>query len=283
MPLAGRHPSANPGGYERAHGAYNCSVRILRRFSHPFVCWPKGVNIPLRDDGTMGRDTFDCEDHVSVTVAGECAGIFQCSNGSITPCQAIRLAKGERRAQRCTCTGDPNAEKLSVRVNRNCTNATAEELTRLPRHFKLGQLAGNTTLLQRDRRSSRMIWIFWAQGWDVAKLPRIVNACAWSWQRTNPHWHVHRISAANLHRYRVDEALATYTVLPHVHHFAFSDILRTELLGLYGGLWVDATAYCTTPIESWIPASVLHASHRANSNTGGGFFSIRYTVNGPDE
>ena len=117
-----------------------------------------------------------------------------------TTCKAHRLPHGERRAQRCICTGDPAAEKLSVRVNRNCTEGTAEELDRLPRHDNPAQLVDGSSLWQREqRRASRTIWIFWAQGWDAATLPPIVNACAWSWQRTNPHWHVHRISSTNLH------------------------------------------------------------------------------------
>ena len=68
-----------------AGGGSNCSVQIVRRFSHPFVCWPKG-DAPEHGDPSLTRDTFYCEDDSSVTVTGECWGLFLCGNGATTEC-----------------------------------------------------------------------------------------------------------------------------------------------------------------------------------------------------
>jgi hypothetical protein len=47
-------------------------------------------------------------------------------------------------------------------------------------------------------------------------------------------------------------------------------------VGVYGGLWVDATIFCIQPIDVWM-APVL------NGSTEGGFFGVRYTPNGDNE
>ena len=156
---------------------------------------------------------------------------------------------------------------LSARVNRSCREATVEDLSELP----TGDSGDFSEEMQRRRRSpSRTIWIWWGQGWDSSDMPKLVNACALSWERENPGWRVRRLSALDLTsaegRQRLpglNESLSSYTVLPGMAHFAFSDILRTELLGLYGGLWVDATVYCVAPIERWIPRSVIGSRERA--------------------
>ena len=126
---------------------------------------------------------------------------------------------------------------LSARVNRSCVEATADEIHALPKSGADGE----------DSSPSRTIWIWWAQGWSASpELPKLVNACATSWVRSNPDWRVRRLSRADLllptaGRGRdallpgLNASLMNYTVLPSVNHFAFSDILRTELLGLYGG------------------------------------------------
>ena len=52
-----------------------------------------------------------------------------------------------------------------------------------------------------------------------------------------------------------------------------------ELLGRFGGLWVDATLFAISPIEAWLSA-VLSDDPAAH---GSGFFSVRYPVDGPDQ
>jgi hypothetical protein len=153
---------------------------------------------------------------------------------------------------------------LSARVNRSCTAASDEEMGALP------TLAGRA-------RHSRTIWIWWGQGWNDTNVPKLVHACAHSWAVRNPGFEVRRLSVYNLSSYaELADALRTYVALPATDHFAFSDILRTELLGIYGGLWVDATTFCLAPIATWIPASILDDGSPP-------FFGVRYPHNGEGE
>ena len=84
-PISGHTHYTGPATRAGAGGGSNCSVQIVRRFSHPFVCWPKG-DTPEHDDPSLTRDTFYCEDDSSVTVTGECWGLFLCGNGATTEC-----------------------------------------------------------------------------------------------------------------------------------------------------------------------------------------------------
>ena len=84
-PISGHTHYTGPATRAGAGGGSNCSVQIVRRFSHPFVCWPKG-DTPEHDDPSLTRDTFYCEDDSSVTVTGECWGLFLCGNGATAEC-----------------------------------------------------------------------------------------------------------------------------------------------------------------------------------------------------
>ena len=63
----------------------HCSARILRRTSHPSVCWPLGVNHGVKQND-VNRDTFGCDDNASVLVSGGCSGTFHCGNGGTVAC-----------------------------------------------------------------------------------------------------------------------------------------------------------------------------------------------------
>ena len=100
----------------------------------------------------------------------------------------------------------------------------------------------------------RIVWLFWAQGWALA--PPIVKACARSWRRHNPRWEVRRISLSNVSTLGVSPLHARYAHVPLNNTSQYSDIVRTELLRRFGGLWADATLYCAQPIESWMPLTL---------------------------
>ena len=129
----------------------------------------------------------------------------------------------------------------------------------------------------------RVIWIFWAQGWD--KAPSLARACSASWARVNPTWQVRRLSLDDLSSLGVVPLNSTtasvngYRYRPRLLSPHYSDLVRVELLHLYGGLWVDATVFCVLPIESWLPIA------RPDDASAGGvgsvdpwraFFGVRY-------
>jgi hypothetical protein len=93
----------------------------------------------------------------------------------------------------------------------------------------------------------RRIWLYWGQGWDAA--PDICRLCLDSWRRWNPR---HEIRA-------LDGAGAEALVGPFgFDRSAFpervrSNLLRLRLLSRFGGVWADATLFCTAPLDAWLP------------------------------
>lgn len=96
----------------------------------------------------------------------------------------------------------------------------------------------------------KIIWTCWFQGWQAA--PDLVRKCVQSWEKRNPGWDIRRLDANTISKY-VD--LNPYIDLTRqtVTAASLSDILRMLLLHEYGGVWVDATAFCNVPLDDWLP------------------------------
>lgn len=93
------------------------------------------------------------------------------------------------------------------------------------------------------------IFLYWEQGWENATI--VCKLCLVSWKKYNPSWNIVILDKYNLHRYIDIEALVPtfWEISPIASR---SDVLRINLLDKYNGLWVDATLFCTMPLDSWI-------------------------------
>ena len=111
----------------------------------------------------------------------------------------------------------------------------------------------------------KKLFMYWHQGWDSA--PDFVKRCAATWQRHNPTWDINLLDAATIgKKIELPAALKTLNLpLP-----ALSDVIRIHLLKQYGGVWADATLWCTRPLDDWIDSVCDHS----------GFFA--YDKPGPD-
>lgn len=95
--------------------------------------------------------------------------------------------------------------------------------------------------------NSGIIWIFWWQGYE--NMPPIVNRCIESVKYNAGNHKVVLVTKDNIYDYTnisshiLDKLANGNITLTH-----FSDILRFNLLSNYGGLWMDATVYCTSKI-----------------------------------
>jgi hypothetical protein len=98
----------------------------------------------------------------------------------------------------------------------------------------------------------KIIWTCWLQGRQTA--PDVVRKCVQSWEERNPGWDVRCLDACTIPKY-VD--LSPYIDLTRqtVTAASLSDVLRLLLLHEYGGVWVDATAFCNVPLDDWLPLS----------------------------
>jgi len=94
----------------------------------------------------------------------------------------------------------------------------------------------------------KKIWMLWFQGWDDA--PPIVQACVRSWEQHNPDWEIVKLDAENLSSY-VD--IDWFMKRKGITVQSKSNIVRIALLQQHGGVWADATCFCTKPLDDWLP------------------------------
>lgn len=101
--------------------------------------------------------------------------------------------------------------------------------------------------LKGKNNFNKTVWLFWWQGIDLA--PELVKSCYESVIRYFADWNIVVIDKNNYFEYIT---LPDYIIDKHnanvITHTHFSDILRLALLCRYGGLWMDATVYCTGEI-----------------------------------
>lgn len=90
----------------------------------------------------------------------------------------------------------------------------------------------------------KTIWFLWLQG--LSNAPDIVKNCYESWVKYNPDWNV-----VLLNEHNIPDYISLKPV--QVTNQALSDIIRINLLAKYGGVWVDASCFCTTPLDNWLP------------------------------
>lgn len=93
-------------------------------------------------------------------------------------------------------------------------------------------------------KMSKTVWLFWWQG--IESAPELVKKCYESVQKNFSGWNIVVIDQKNYKEYL---ELPISIIKKHesgiITHTHFSDILRLALLCRYGGVWLDATVYCT--------------------------------------
>lgn len=108
------------------------------------------------------------------------------------------------------------------------------------------------------------IFIYWAQGFDVA--PPVVKACLAALRANHPESSVHELSLANIGAYvDMPEDVAAALEGDHQH---FADLLRMLLLEKFGGIWVDATCLVTEPLRPHVDRALAKSSVFAFTYTG---------------
>ena len=94
----------------------------------------------------------------------------------------------------------------------------------------------------------RNVWLFWDKG--LSQAPSIVQKCIQSWVDKNPTWSLIVLDSISIHNYiKLDLPTEVMTNLSSAHQ---SDLIRLLLLSKYGGVWADATTFCTKSLDEWI-------------------------------
>lgn len=114
-----------------------------------------------------------------------------------------------------------------------------------------------------EMRESREVWVCWFQGMENA--PTLVQKCYESLHKYvgNNGWKINLITKQNMSEYvQLPQNILDKWETGIITDIHMSDILRTELLIKYGGLWVDATVYFTDIIpQEFIRGTFFTYSH----------------------
>lgn len=106
-------------------------------------------------------------------------------------------------------------------------------------------------MINPEVRDDKTIWIFWKQG--VNSAPDIVKKCIESVKRWNQGYDVVVLDSKSIGRYVVlppyIEKLKLLNRLSDAH---YSDLIRTQLLVQYGGIWCDATCFFSAQMPEFI-------------------------------
>ena len=97
-------------------------------------------------------------------------------------------------------------------------------------------------------KDEKNIWIYWHDGWD--KAPYTISICAKSWFKNNPEWNVKLLDSKYVKNFidiEVKDNIFKELCIAHK-----SDLIRLLLLKKYGGVWVDASLFCITPLDIWL-------------------------------
>ncbi len=98
---------------------------------------------------------------------------------------------------------------------------------------------------------NKTIWTCWLQGEQQA--PVIVQKCLQSIRENNKDYKVVVIDETNLDNFVSfpDYIIEKYKkgIISRTH---FSDLIRLELLDVYGGVWIDSTFFLTGPLPEYI-------------------------------
>lgn len=124
-------------------------------------------------------------------------------------------------------------------------------------HDAIERLLAPTKDIGMSKDIPKIIWIYWNSGFGNA--PDVVKLSIQSWQKMNPDYEVKLLSDENLYEYlgfdfnMAFQLTSVRCLLP-----TKADILRLYLLSRYGGVWVDATTFCLTPLNTWLPSATAH-------------------------
>ena len=105
-------------------------------------------------------------------------------------------------------------------------------------------------------RVPRDIYMLWDKGFESA--PAYQKACLASWIHFNPTWTVHAMNMAEAEHLASisDISAAARKMYAKMKIEAKSDVIRTRIMLLHGGVWADASLACNKPLDEFLPEDV---------------------------
>lgn len=114
------------------------------------------------------------------------------------------------------------------------------------------------------RDGEKIIWVLWLQG--IEHAPEIVKCCIESIFKHKGEYKVQFLTAENMFNYvNIPDYIIKKWKNGIITNTHLSDIIRTDLLIRYGGIWLDATTYLTGDLPSYVIDSSFFAYKRGNT------------------
>ncbi|WP_198331929.1 capsular polysaccharide synthesis protein [Psychrobacter aquimaris] len=112
------------------------------------------------------------------------------------------------------------------------------------------QLTSYSFKPKKSFSDEKIIWQYWGQGVNSLDLPDIVRLCFKSVDNNSGEYTVIRLDDSNIQDYLdLPEFVWEKRANPQFKHAFFADLLRLALLDVYGGVWLDATIYLSSPLS----------------------------------
>ena len=128
-----------------------------------------------------------------------------------------------------------------------------KKMDNLKREFKI--LLNNPNDNYEKNKAEKILWFCWLQGIDAA--PELVKK---NYERLiyfYPDYKINLITFENFHEFtNIPDYILDKWHSGIISNTHFSDILRTNLLVLHGGIWIDATVY----VSDFLPKDILNSS-----------------------
>jgi Capsular polysaccharide synthesis protein len=96
----------------------------------------------------------------------------------------------------------------------------------------------------------RTIYIFWSSGWPADSVE--VQLVRKSWEYFNPGYAVICLDVAQAEFLTDRRRYIPDSIFDKMKVQARSDVYRTLILYRHGGIWVDASLFCNTPLDHWL-------------------------------
>lgn len=103
---------------------------------------------------------------------------------------------------------------------------------------------------ENNMSKTKIIWMYWAQGWDNA--PDLVQKCRRSWESFNPDYKVIALDDLTVGEY-LNIPFEIRVNRPDITVQKISNLIRIGVLAKHGGVWADATLMFSKPLQDWLP------------------------------
>lgn len=96
---------------------------------------------------------------------------------------------------------------------------------------------------------NKTIWTYWHQGFEDA--PFLVRRCVDEWIKLHPDWNIVQLDSENISDY-VEPLPISEEKIVKMKIAHRSDLIRTQLLIKYGGVWADPTTFPILSLDKWL-------------------------------